>query len=48
MEIKNEEFVCYENYPKKRKDGSITVRGLLNIYTDEGTFSEEIIVNCKP
>ncbi len=48
MNLQDSEFVSFEDEFKKKKDGSISVRGLLNIYTDEGTFDAELIVNCKP
>jgi len=47
VKLQNEEFTSFDAEFKLKKDDSITVKGLLNIYTDDGTFDADIQVNCK-
>ena len=47
MELKDEEIVCYNGYPKKKKNGTISIKGIINIYTNEGCFQTEININLK-
>lgn len=47
FKLNDEEVVVLSGYPKKRKDGSITIKALINIYTSEGVYRTIITTNCK-